>query len=67
MRASIILIGMLTAAFLVVHAGRATADSACSDSCQKAYAACANSCKKQNTNCFTKCINEQQSCLVRCG
>jgi hypothetical protein len=64
-RAIVVVVGALFAAFLIAQRGAATADS-CADACQRAYAACTKSCKKNNTNCFTKCINEQQSCLARC-
>ena len=66
MRAILVAIVALVAAFLVVqYRAAATADT-CSDACDRAYATCAKSCKQSDTNCFTRCINEKNSCLVKC-
>ena len=65
MRATIIVVGALIAAFLITNSRTAIADS-CSDACAKTYASCSKSCKASDTDCFTKCINEQQSCLAQC-
>lgn len=65
MRAMLIVVAALIAAFIMMHRVAATADT-CSDACDRTYAACTKSCNKSNTDCFTKCINEHDSCLVRC-
>ena len=65
MRATILVVGMLTAVLLIAQRSTVGADS-CSDGCQKTYTSCSKSCKQSDTDCFTKCINEQQSCLAQC-
>ena len=64
MRATLIAVAVLIAAFVVWHLNAATADT-CSDSCERAYAACSKSCK--NTDCFTRCLNEKGACIAKCG
>ena len=65
MRVTIIAVGALVAALLLVNRNSVGADT-CSDACQKTYASCSKSCKQSDTDCFTKCINEKESCLAQC-
>lgn len=64
MRAAIMLIVALIAAFLIAR-GAATADN-CGDACDRAYGACTKSCKASDTDCFTRCLNERGSCQAKC-
>lgn len=63
MRATLIVVAVLIAAFFVAHFRVATAET-CTDSCAAKYAACTKHCK--DTNCYTKCLNERESCLGSC-
>lgn len=65
MRATLIAVAALIAAFLIWHLGAAATADTCSDACDRAYAACSKSCK--NTDCYTRCLNEKGACMARCS
>ncbi|MGD9763433.1 MAG: hypothetical protein AB7V27_06960 [Candidatus Binatia bacterium] len=64
MRAILIVVFVLVAAFLIANWRMASADT-CSDSCDRNYSSCSSGCGK-NTNCYTKCVNQKNACLLRC-